>query len=358
MKLYTVEKLPPVKTVSPSSASVLDQCELRFGLESQRPRITERIGSPFAALGTISHRCVEVSTQAANRPLESYAAKSRAREIWDEMVAAQISRLESIPYNRHILNPEDWPGYFLHRARTIKRVVRILMSGGSVGSRLVEPRLESTNFPIVGSPDRVDFKSDGPVVIDWKSSLPTEGPVPGAYQAQLELYAVLVEEAYGEFPVGGKLCTFNGLEVPVQLDRDNAFARADAATKSLARYNAHVESLAPEQMATPNTEACQHCPFRGHCTPYWVEHPALDCLDFEGIISGIESGRSNWILVCGLPDSSTRECVNLSPEQFWYVDTFNLGAHIRGVNFYEAPGSRRLWPNSQSYFVVIDTPDS
>jgi DNA helicase-2/ATP-dependent DNA helicase PcrA len=122
----------------------------------------------------------------------------------------------------------------------------------SVGPNLVRGRF-----------DRVDLRTEGPVIVDFKSSdvrEPDAAERRARDSLQLALYALAYREAYGASPVAGELHFVESGVVGRVAVGPETFERATAAIRSAA-----AGIRARDFEARPSYAACRQCAFQSVC---------------------------------------------------------------------------------------------
>jgi hypothetical protein len=174
-------------------------------------------------------------------------------------------------------------------------VQAVQKSGGL--ARGPERRFEARGGRLVGRPDYYD----GQTLIEYKSSFP-DPAWPGAaavidgFRRQVQLYAVIIADALGKWPVGGRVVAASGQTLDLKIDPAACSGEADAALARLDRLNEALNSGAtPGDVAAPAVSACSGCPFQIICPVFWPElgHGRLNALTdaaLEGILERLEPG--------------------------------------------------------------------
>lgn len=124
----------------------------------------------------------------------------------------------------------------------------------------VERRLVDEGRRIVGTPDLVEQRPEGPRVVDLKSGV---GPIEVTQERHLQLlvYAHLVAVSGLPQPRVGELATPSGTTLAVDLSPSDVTAAVDRICQLRDEYNAHVARGATiSEMAEPSPAACKGCP--------------------------------------------------------------------------------------------------
>lgn len=296
-----------IQAFSPTTVNALAQCGYRVALERRDP--TLRRPSTFSELGIIVHTLNERAWDGAFdavRPDDLRAAFSAA---WATLTAEAAERLAAAYAPASPPAPERWPGAALTRARTLRRLVRL------VSDRQSRRPSETTNWvaaeediadPASGLGGRLDrLERHGGVlrVVDIKSGL-RQAEITDEQRRQLLLYAVLVHARLGEWPSEVVVESAGGQETVINVDPDQALAELANAQALVRRYNEAVTAggLAVQGLAAPSSESCMYCAARIQCEPYWaaVESGWAYHGSVRGRVAGVASsdaGTSAWVRV-------------------------------------------------------------
>lgn len=259
---------------SPTLWSHMRLCGLRAALAWSREADRWVLHDPRAWLGTAFHRVME----AAER---SGSSASALEAVWNASVADAATAAAGHPLDSRFGVPERWPGYFLIRQRALASAGKAAARAGAVGTRTIQGspsraqgaqhRFQARGGRLVGRPDRFDGRS----IIEYKSSLPDPG-WPGAqemldgFRRQLRLYAAIIAETIGSWPVQGRIVAASGEEIEVPLVRAACEAEATSALSALDAMNdALASGTVPEAIAAPSPAACGGCPFQALCPAFW-----------------------------------------------------------------------------------------
>lgn len=114
---------------------------------------------------------------------------------------------------------------------------------------------------------------------------------------QLQLYAAIIAEVTGTWPVRGRIVAASGQMMDVALDPAACEAEADAALATLDVLNTRLMSgTLPDALARPGLTACAGCPFQALCSAFWrwlsiAGLQELPDAAAEGVLEGIEPGQ-------------------------------------------------------------------
>jgi hypothetical protein len=127
---------------------------------------------------------------------------------------------------------------------------------------------------------------DGRILTEYKSSMPdpawrgAEAVLEG-FRRQLRLYAAIIAEATGRWPIQGRVVAASGQKMDVPLVPAACDAEASAALAALDDLNLGLAaSAAPETLARPGEDSCGGCPFQALCPAFW---PWLEVAGSSGL---------------------------------------------------------------------------
>lgn len=271
MKLPSPPKLEPVKRLSPSTYSQIQQCALKGILQVNRVPPMLPV-DPAARLGSVAHKVLEMANQGHIKDLEA-AWDQSLQQVEDEMRSAGETFL--LPLRESAQMYEVKKRITLNAAKKIitsidHQVSNYVTDLQSIGAEIW---LESADGLLGGLADRIVPTDQGVEIKDYKTGTVIEhetGEIKKAYDVQLLLYAVLYYEATGTWPVRLTISTLSGEEHNVPVDKERATQLMNEAREKLQELNIHIISGTPfEELAQPNSVACVFCSYRPACSAYW-----------------------------------------------------------------------------------------
>ena len=290
--------LTPLDRTGPTLWSHMRLCPLRGAFAASRAAESFVLHDPRAWLGTAFHKVME----AAVRPGATAAA---AEQVWTAAVAEAAAAARSHPLDARYAAPDRWPGYFHVRQRAISSAQRAIaahacgprkaLHGGGVSA---ERLLLVRGGRLTGRPDRFD----GRVLTEYKSSIPDPAwcgaeALLEEFRRQLRLYAAIIAEALGRWPVQGRVVAASGQTLDIPLEPTACEAEASDALAALDGLNQElVAGVPPKALARPGEEACAACPFQALCPAFWpwiatAGSKGLPDTAAEGIVDRIELGQ-------------------------------------------------------------------
>jgi hypothetical protein len=265
--------LTPIARTNPTLWSHMRLCSLRGAFASSREVDRWILHDPRIWLGTAFHKVMEASRS-------SSATAANPEEAWAEAVREAAAAAAHHRLDARFAAPERWPGYFLVRQRALSSAQEII-TASAVGGRpfassrerisTTEHSLQARGGRLVGRPDRFD----GRIVTEYKSSIPNPAwrgaeEVLEGFRRQLRLYAAIIAEALGRWPVQGLIVAASGQTMDVPLVPTDCDAEASAALAALDELNFGLAGCARlETLARPGEASCSECPFQALCPAFW-----------------------------------------------------------------------------------------
>ena len=371
MKLQPLPKLRPITKISPTLLATLKQCQLHTGFRQANAQQTTR-SSTAALLGTIVHRVLE-KARSINGDDEDLRIQAEA--IWDKNAAEVETELQSSSLDRSLLPITRWKKYYLLRERTIRRCEEIASSQGISETQVIarERKFDSARHGFTGKPDLILRRANGLVVVDYKSpELPDDSQDQEkkirAWQQQILFYASIVQEEFGELPVGGEIRLLNKEVISIPIDLQKVEALSEEAQTLMEDYNTKIEAgAADSELAQYSVDNCRFCEFKGVCNTFWKENPQpIPGTDEYGCLSGrvlkVTTGKSkNGSIVIRYEKSNGNsqewQISNLSTKQFGDLEELKQGTFVRLLNFkIESDEFYRAKPTQDS--VIWEVPES
>lgn len=292
--------LKPLARTSPTLWSHMRLCSLRGAFASSRAIDSWILHDPRAWLGTAFHKVMEASRR-------SGATAATLEEAWAAAIRQAAAAAAHHLLDARFAVPERWPGYFLVRQRALSSAQRVIATSTS-GARPSVPRREGVSATerelqarggrLAGRPDRFD----GRILTEYKSSMPdpawrgAEAVIEG-FRRQLRLYAAIIAEAMGRWPLQGRVVAASGQTVDVPLVPADCDAEASAALASLDDLNVGLAGcVALEGLARPGEDSCSGCPFQALCPAFWpwlkaTGSSGLPDTAAAGVLDRIELGQ-------------------------------------------------------------------
>ena len=276
--------------LSPTSYEVGQACPLRLAFRQASPgRGGKR--TPALRLGDACHHVLD-------RLVRHWLDKERTdwdaivAQLWTEEIkqeAADSERAGEFPLYGP---PERWSAYQLKRVRLVRVARRLLSILDELPAEAkIHPEHELVAFDgkLRG---RIDLFIEHPAshrLIDYKSGTAIDRQtldVRVSYAHQLQLYAVLVWQNFGEWPVSAQLIPLEGPPVNIALEENSCRAIAEAAQRLFDDFNVSV----PVAPAYPGVSNCPVCSYSARCSVLWAELDtswAQDLLAVRGTVSKV-----------------------------------------------------------------------
>ncbi len=196
---------------------------------------------------------------------------------------------------------------------------------------MVEVTVKSQDGLLVGRVDYAERLQTGVRLLDYKSAL--RDNLPERYERQLQLYALMWYETFGEWPSEALVIyPFTGAMHRVSVDPEICQRVGDEARILIKQLE---EGLPADQLATPG-EVCTVCEFRPWCKPFWMwqaKHSGLSvalqnaALGFEGEVIALELKDFYWKVVVKWRDAEVR--IVAPQERFPQLQRARHGMRIR-----------------------------
>jgi RecB family exonuclease len=199
---------------------------------------------------------------------------------------------------------------------------------------MVEVPVKSQDGLLVGRVDYAERLQTGVRLLDYKSALRDD--LPERYERQLQLYALMWYETFGEWPSEALVIyPFTGAMHRVSVDPEICQRVGDEARILIKQLE---EGLPADQLATPG-EVCTVCEFRPWCKPFWMwqaKHASLSValqnavLGIEGEIISLELKDFYWKVVVKWRDAEVR--IVAPQERFPQLQRARHGMRIRALD--------------------------
>lgn len=319
MELPEVIKPETITNTSPTLATVMSKCFLQVAFVKSKC-VSYTFPHPKAILGSATHEVFERIYGSEMTGLSASKAVARIRELWNDAVENQRSRMSVESYQDSILKrfgePSRWSGYGIRRARTVHRALNMWQwSNIKVASEvnalnaygMTEHWLQAFGGRLRGRPDRIIKREDGVRVVDYKTGSiyderdGKEGrSVRKDYVDQLLIYAAMYYDLEGVWPVGAILEPLGGSSLEIGINPEEAAQAAQKALDLLTEYNEMVEvGVQVSDFSAKTTEMCGLCSFKAFCERFW---DMIEPGDFEdswrhaqGAVRSIDRLASGYI---------------------------------------------------------------
>jgi hypothetical protein len=303
------------------------------------------------------------------------ATAAIAEQVWTAAVDKAAESARSHPLDARYAAPDRWPGYFLVRQRALSSAQDIIAenTGGQRkalrgGGMSVERLLLARGGRLAGRPDRFDRR----VLTEYKSSLP-DSAWPGAeavlegFRRQLRLYAAIIAEALGRWPVEGRVVAASGQAMDVPLEPAACEAEASDALAALDRLNQLLAAgVTPGTLARPGKEACALCPFQALCPAFWpwlatAGSSGLPDTAAAGVLDRIELGQDGDLYTAYLSVHQPSVPPGIQPlvlrrSVHGDLTASARGAHWRVISAKLKPDGRLRADSSTCVFALDDLP--
>lgn len=262
-----------LRRISPSRYAGFSQCALREIWSGMRLPVMLP-SSPKSMLGTAIHKLLEEAGKG------DIADDASLDAHWEQIIAKieqETSQVSShlFPLKRSIAD------YEIRRIRAFDKAKEIIdarqqhTSGVPTASEF-EVWLSSTDRQVGGYVDELKTSDTGKTIRDFKTGpildQSIEGsPVKEAYAMQLKLYAALLAEQTGEYPIELELVPLQGSPVEVPFTALDCDQLLEEARELLKRINDLVDANDYSNLCSPSPNACNFCAYRPVCPTYLAE---------------------------------------------------------------------------------------
>lgn len=185
-----------------------------------------------------------------------------------------------------------------------------------------------------GRVDRAEKLPEGIRLIDYKSA--SREDLPERYERQLQLYALMWRDTYGEWP----------FEAQVYYPLRGVFFTVDITPETCERVAAEAVALVAglardgsvSQLATPG-DVCKACEFRPWCRPFWLSQATekkhmraleLAAIGFEGQIESITLTNHYWRVILAWRNAKVK--LIAPQERFPHLARARVGQTLRVVD--------------------------
>jgi RecB family exonuclease len=347
----------PEPPFGPTAIEIMRSCTLRICFESSKGY--ERRTAYAARVGIAFHRTLQSLTEnpigssnpdviveeASRRFREELALQemqksSRPRE---QMLARNEERVqralesvivEALRLTKYYAGGPPPSEHGRQHAFVPNQSAISLQPGGSHESVMVEIPVQSQDGLLTGRIDYAERLPDGGVrLIDYKSALRAD--LPERYERQLQLYALLWHETFGEWPAEALVVyPFTGTTYKIAVD-PGICQKVGQEARQVAQKPQ--ESSSAERLASPGT-VCAVCEFRPWCRPFWMwqaSHAthslALEeaMRGFEGTILVLELKDYHWKAIVKWREAEIR--IVAPQERFPQLKNARPGMRIRAL---------------------------
>lgn len=269
-----LQRVSVEKSIAPSALAIGVVCVLRRqGREMDGSRIAGLIESPWAVVGTLVHRAIQIADGRLNI-MEVFEELVRRREI--ELL--EDSRRRHFVPLRGVIGEGGWSSRLaiIESRRGSGEPLPLSRLDFKKDLAPVVPHsdhevwLESELLGLRGSADLLEFIGDHSIrITDWKtgSTMNSDGEVKVSYRLQLAAYRMLVREQWPDRKVETYL--FNGEPLLVQVTSDDEVAVRQSVSVIKRAIDGRSDARA-EDLAFLGTE-CADCTIRHRCPTYMGE---------------------------------------------------------------------------------------
>ena len=250
----------------------LKKC-LSFGAfpDHVKPSINApNIKTKSLVIGLFYHDLLEKLNSCSTEELK---LATKFNTIFNNLLKSFKEELGSSAYSRHLSNLDKWP-----EITQIYNSVFVSFSNYDVkktsrGRFKTEEILQSKDGKITGKIDAFFVDDSHISLIDYKSS-DFDGEVSSMeeYKSQLYLYAYLLQENFGTYPVSLNLIDRNNNVITIPPAPSISMEIASKMRSLLSEYNKKINADANfYSHANPSIEGCRYCKMKPFCGRFWEE---------------------------------------------------------------------------------------
>jgi CRISPR/Cas system-associated exonuclease Cas4 (RecB family) len=347
----------PTPPFGPTALEVMRSCALRLCFEvsagyERRTEYAARIGTAFhRTLQSLtedplgSKEIDQISSEAVRRFLRELAnqEQQRSTRIREQTLQIPEERIQRA-LTAVVTEAQRIVRYAGQQKRMLKHsrvstaqgeMVHAQTTGENSDVIWAEVPVQSQDGLLSGRVDYAERLPNGGIrLLDYKSALRDD--VPERYERQLQLYALLWYETFGEWPVEAYLhYPFTGAIHPVHIQPHICQQQGDDARQLVNRF---LENTSPAQLATPGT-VCTVCEFRPWCQAFWKwqadhkQYPealADAFYGFEGPITRLELKEHYWRVAVKWREAEIH--IVAPQERFPHLKRASIGTHIRALD--------------------------
>jgi RecB family exonuclease len=348
----------PHPPFGPTLIEIMRSCSLRVCFDTSKGY--ERRTAHAARIGSAFHRTLQSLTE---QPISSSSPQEivdEASRRFREALASQEAKKQARPREQMLARNEERVQRALEslavEALRLAKYVRgeqvvfsaqqpqlnafenqqLSVSGHEHEERImVEIPVQSEDGLLAGRIDYAERLPDGGIrLLDYKSALRDD--LPERYERQLQMYAFLWYETFGEWPTEALVIyPFTGTTHKVAVDP--AICQQVGQEARLIAEQLQ-EDVRAEQLASPGT-VCTVCEFRPWCKPFWrwqaghaVYSQALEtaAYGFEGTIVTLEIKDHHWKVVVKWREAEIR--IVAPQARFPQLEKAHPGMRIRALD--------------------------
>jgi hypothetical protein len=242
------------------------------------------------------------------------------KSAWDAAIEEQLRQMQAQWPGVKVPVPRRWAFYEQTRTPLLRWLAETLLNrtprkgqekdGSSMTA--VEEWLSDPGSPLGGRADQVEISAGQSVrVVDIKSAAAGESELRPAHVRQLLTYAYLWHATKGAWPSEACVQRVDGSRLCTAVDANEATLVVEESLELFKAYNAAAAKRLPaEALASPSTDACGSCDFRGACSPFFE---ALDgtwetfSKHVLGDVTAVSAGPSSYSLELAVAATNVAE---------------------------------------------------
>ena len=370
MAIWTVEgtSWPPIRRPEPPygviQVEVMRSCPLRACYEAS-PGYQRRVG--FAArVGIAFHRALERLLGQPALGTNTDMLTAHAERLFHEELQRQRNLAASNPREAATLLDRSVQEREARALESLSIIIHRLLHEGAFtpsgqGRRLdmgAEVEVQSRDGILKGRIDTFRRDKDGGLcIVDYKAALRPD--LPQRYERQMQLYAWMWHEAFGEWPSRAEVhYPFTGDRFPIEVDPETC---TEVAREALTLID-KVRNYPVADLASPG-DVCKVCDFRPWCVPFWrwqAEEKSLPAamnrawMGLEGQVTKCHREGGDYILVLRWRNNLRVKAV-LDGQRFPHLSNVTDGLCVRLLEFrlVGAPPELRAIPTETAEIFLV-----
>ncbi len=320
--------ITPLEHTSPTINEELRVCFLRTAFQSDERFSNIRFASTYASLGSIAHKLMELVTHGDFDGIGEEALDKAINKCWLELVQIEVQKFQDDVLSK-IPEPVKWPKYALKMVASCKAASRIasqrqkqpiFWSASSPEKPKSEIWYEGYGGKLLGRIDSIRHHDSGVEVIDYKSGHIMEQDEIGGntqrlhegYKRQILLYAALVHENEGQWPI--KLTMESLIDGSHMVDY-TPIASEKTVEEALLLLDLYNQQAAINEIkGSPNEDNCRWCRYKALCASFletadisWIQ-PSITVV---GRVASAHLGSLAFITLDVVGGNYCRELINI-----------------------------------------------
>lgn len=260
-----------IENFSPTLINDLETCGYKVAFDRDSKFKSTKISSTRLVVGQIVHETIKRVGKGELDNIVDADLKDSIRQLWDKVAEEKERELSQTWESTSVPARAKWREYSnlkINTVNSLHRTITTFRQSTSYGNKRpqVEKYLKDPLIGLDGIPDRVEFRADGPHVVDIKSNN-KDLTIKESWKRQTLLYAHLVAVNGSETPVAIAIESADGERITEKISSNQIQVALDEAIQRVEHFNDNLETST--ELANPTRDNCQYCPYRPLCQPFW-----------------------------------------------------------------------------------------